>query len=104
MNSRRRIALSGTFRDMPNRAVQLGEQSRKLGLTEWGPTVVLLRESFALRMSLKGHSRHVAQHDRSGVPPIADKLSPKFYQRYSAGWVSLPTKISMLLKSATMPA
>jgi hypothetical protein len=56
MKSRRRIAFPKA-QDHANRAVQLRQQSRKLGFTEWGPTVILRRESCGSAMSLKGLGR-----------------------------------------------
>jgi hypothetical protein len=53
MKSRRRIAFPKA-QDHANRAIQLTKQSRKHGLTKWGPTAFLRRENLALAMSLKG--------------------------------------------------
>jgi hypothetical protein len=55
-----------------NRAVELHEQSRKLGPTEWGLTAIWRCENFVSAMSLLGQLRrsdHVCA--KSGVPPIA---------------------------------
>jgi len=75
MKSRRRIAFPKA-QDHANRAMQLREQSRKLGLTKWGPTIILRRESFVAAMSLKGSGADIAgQFSDVRFNPVSDTKS-----------------------------
>src|SRR5262245_28955480 len=69
MNSRRRIAFPKV--QDANRAEQLCEQSRKLELTEWGPTVI-----FAARQSNLGDVAYGSKTDIGGRPSDA-RFTPR---------------------------